>query len=178
MVVFRRAVVFLEETIPAYLLLALVLAISYGVMMRYVFNNPVLWINQLAAFLFVWQLFLGAAGAARKHMHIGIDVFVSLLPGKARAAQELFASSCILVMLAGFIFLGWGLAFETSKMLQTLGFDYTYVYIAVPVGFALIALHVGEDIVRAARGLWFGGYVPPSTAVDALMDTSGPQVSL
>ena len=177
MIIYRRVVIFIEETIPAFLLMALVFFIAYGVVMRYIFDYPVLWMNQIATFLFVWQLFLGVAAASRRHRHIGIDILISALAERVKAAQQLLAGVLIIGVLVGFIFLGWQLSLETTKMLQTLNIHYFYVYSAVPIGFSLVALHACEDVFRAARGVWLGSYVTPSAVGDPLMEASTQRVS-
>lgn len=166
----NRALVFVEETVPAILLVVLVGSVAYGVLMRYVFGNPQSWVNELAVALFVWQLFLASAGAARQHMHLGVDALVTLLPGRWRAAQELLVSCAILVVLGCFIYLGWNFSLNPTKVLQMIDLSYTWIYAAVPVGFGLVAVHVGADIVHAARGLLSGEYEPPRTSIEAFTE--------
>jgi len=172
----QRGFVFVEEIVPSILLAVLVLTIAFSVLMRYVFGNPLNWVTELAVVLFVWQLFLGAAGAARKHMHLGVDAFVNLLTGRLRAAVELLVGCFVLTVLGFFIYLGWTLAFETTKSLLLINLSYTYIYAAVPVGFALVAVHVVEDIVRAARGLLSGAYTPPPASIEAFIEQTEPAV--
>jgi TRAP-type C4-dicarboxylate transport system permease small subunit len=45
-----------------------------AVAMRYVFNNPLTWAEELIVALLTWMVFLGAAAAIRSQMHIRIDV--------------------------------------------------------------------------------------------------------
>lgn len=166
----QRALVFVEETVPAILLFVLVGSVAYGVLARYAFANPQSWVNELAVALFVWQLFLASAGAARKHMHLGVDALVTLLPGRWRAVQELLVNCAILVVLGWFIYLGWKFSLNPTKVLQMINLSYTWIYAAVPVGFGLVALHVGADVVHAARGLLGGGYVPPRASIEAFTE--------
>lgn len=169
------AFVVIEEIVPAVLLLALTGVIAYGVVMRYFLDSPVSWPNELATALFIWQLFLASAGAARHHMHLGVDAVVTLFPGRWRAAQELLVNLAILAVLLSFILLAWRFAENPTKVLQMINLSYTWIYLAVPVGFGLAAVHVVEDLLRAARGLVAGGYRPPMSAVQALveMETEG-----
>ena len=45
-----------------------------AVVMRYVFNDPLIWGEELIVALLTWMVFLGAAAAVRSQMHIRIDV--------------------------------------------------------------------------------------------------------
>src|SRR5260221_13378480 len=70
--------------------LAVVLfAVMFGVVilqivLRYVFNAPLVWTDELAQYLFVWTSFLGWTMATRKRIHIGISVVADHLPAAGR----------------------------------------------------------------------------------------------
>ena len=49
------------------------------VVLRYVFNDPLTWGEELIVGLFTWMVFIGAAAAIRSHMHIRIDVIGPIL---------------------------------------------------------------------------------------------------
>lgn len=166
----QRGLVFVEETVPAILLAVLVGAVTYGVVARYVFDSPQTWGNELATALFVWLLFLASAGAARQHMHLGVDAVVTLLPGRWRAAQEVLVNCAILVVLGFFIYLAWKFSLNPTKVLQMINLSYTWIYAAVPVGFGLVAVHVAADVVHGVRGLVSGDYVPPQSSIQAFTE--------
>lgn len=44
-----------------------------AVALRYVFNNPLTWGEELIVALLTWMVFIGAASATRSQMHIRID---------------------------------------------------------------------------------------------------------
>ena len=50
------------------------LLVVLAVVMRYVFNDPLIWGEELIVALLTWMVFLGAAAAVRSQMHIRIDV--------------------------------------------------------------------------------------------------------
>ena len=60
----------------------IVILIFTQVLFRYIFNNSLNWTEELAKYLFVWMTFIGAAGAFKDHIHIGVDFFVDLLPSR------------------------------------------------------------------------------------------------
>ena len=45
-----------------------------GVILRYAFNDPLTWGEEVIVGLFTWMVFIAAAAAVRSHMHIRIDV--------------------------------------------------------------------------------------------------------
>lgn len=142
----------MEDTIPAVLMMTLVLVIALGVVMRYVFRMPQMWVYEIATVLFVWQVLLAAAGAVRRRMHIGMDPLGSLLNHRTRALQAMLIGLIVIGVALGLALLGFGLAATTTKSLQGLGWGYATVYAAVPVSGALIILHSAMQLRHAVRG--------------------------
>jgi TRAP-type C4-dicarboxylate transport system permease small subunit len=83
---FRRTFGRVDDTIGA--VEDLFIIVSHGaiaslvllaVVLRYVFNDPLTWGEELIVGLFTWMVFIGAAAAIRSHMHIRIDVIGPIL---------------------------------------------------------------------------------------------------
>ncbi len=64
--------------------LAMMLLISYDVVSRYFFNRPVLYSDEISAYLIVFVCFLGAADTLKKKQHIIVDVITLQLPPKGQ----------------------------------------------------------------------------------------------
>ena len=62
---------------------AIVLITVAAVWWRYVLNAPIAWTEQVSNMLFVWTVFLGAAVLYREKLHIGVDMFLEMLPAHA-----------------------------------------------------------------------------------------------
>ena len=69
-----------EEIIASIAICIVVLAAFYGVISRYILNNPVNWSNELATISFTWTVFLGAAAAWKSNKHIHLDLVYDYLP--------------------------------------------------------------------------------------------------
>ena len=69
------------------LLGAVVATVLLQVTMRYVFNAPLAWSDELARYQLVWLTFLGAGLAYRLRMHIAVDAVSEML--KARGLKSL-----------------------------------------------------------------------------------------
>ena len=60
---------------------AVLVVVSFaGVIFRYVLNDSLVWSEELARYLFIWIIFLGAAIGVRQGAHIALDIFVAGLP--------------------------------------------------------------------------------------------------
>jgi TRAP-type C4-dicarboxylate transport system permease small subunit len=154
---------FVEETLPSIFLVTMVLIVFYSVVSRYAFARPIGWANQATGFLFVWTVFLGAAAAGRHYLHIGVEVLANLLPGRWRAAQMAVVHVVVITVLVLTARLGMGLMQIATKKFDMLGISYFWVYLAIPIGFLLLAVHEASRLVDALRGLWTGDYTAPSS---------------
>lgn len=85
-----------EETLIAFFLGAMTLLTFVNVIMRYLFNDNILWALELTVFMFAWMVLVGASYGVKKHFHIGVDVMINLAPEGGRKLLALFAVGCCL----------------------------------------------------------------------------------
>lgn len=151
------------ETIATALLIITVSIALLQVFCRYVLNNSLSWPEEIAKFLFVWFVFIGAALITRRARHITIDILPrSLEPGALRVHAFLcrVITSCAASFLVVF---GIELVRRSTFISPALEIPYTYLYLAVPTG-ALISLIVlaiepvpGFDRVRSGLAATLAG---------------------
>jgi len=85
-----------EETLIAFFLGAMTLLTFINVVMRYMFNDNILWALELTVFMFAWMVLVGASYGVKKHFHIGVDVVINMAPAGARKIYALIAvASCL-----------------------------------------------------------------------------------
>ena len=69
------------ETVFNSLVLMIVLAvISAQIVMRYVFNRPLIWSEELSRYLYVWIAWIGCAYCVGTKSHISVPIFSERLP--------------------------------------------------------------------------------------------------
>jgi TRAP-type C4-dicarboxylate transport system permease small subunit len=78
--------------IAALAIIFMMFAISYAVMMRYVWNRPVPWIVEISSYLMLYITFLGTAWLQRKGGHVEVDLFTGRLKPRVRAAFKTITS--------------------------------------------------------------------------------------
>jgi C4-dicarboxylate transporter DctQ subunit len=78
--------------IAALAIIFMMFAISYAVMMRYVWNKPVPWIVEISSYLMLYITFLGTAWLQRKGGHVEVDLFTGRLKPRVRAAFKTITS--------------------------------------------------------------------------------------
>ncbi|WP_459615355.1 TRAP transporter small permease [Bordetella sp. 2513F-2] len=93
-----RAVGRLEAAIAMALLAAIVLAIAAQVFSRYILGRPLVWVEELATYCFIWTAFLGASIGMKQWRHVKVEM-LSLKGGRqTRSALKLLA--CVAMAIA------------------------------------------------------------------------------
>lgn len=92
-------------------IMTLVLITVYSVIMRYVVNQPVSWLEELQMILVVWMTFFGICVTILERGNISISLLVDRFHGVLKAVCRVFAwivmaAALVVVMRLGFIRLG------------------------------------------------------------------------
>ena len=126
------------------------LCVLVQVILRYGFDRPLVWSDELARYLLVWCAFLGWIVAARRRSHLAITVVGDKMGPKGQAA---FALVGALATLAFCAVLGWYGVQITRRNADidtvALFFTFAAVYAIVPVAAVAVGLHALAD-ARAA----------------------------
>lgn len=131
-------------------MVAAITAVTFAqVFTRYVTENPLIWTEEVARYLFVWITLIGAAAAVRVHAHFGLDILRRYAPPLRTAL-----GAVTMLIVAGFLvlLLYTGIAETRQAALQmspALQVRMHWAYLALPVGAALALWHVLAHWVRA-----------------------------
>ncbi len=128
-----------EEIVAGTALVIVVLAVCWGVVTRYITEQPATWAGEIAAMAFAWMVFVGAGAALKRGMHVYIDMLLLALPSGPRRIVTLAADGIVLAFLA----IGLGLATEFAidswdNPTSVLRLPLTTIYAAVMVGFGCL----------------------------------------
>jgi len=136
----------------AIMMMAIAALTFYQVFMRYLFNNAPSWSEELVRFLFIWCSFVAAAIGVKERIHIGIDVFVSLLPAKVRSLTEVLVNLGIIVFSGYMIKYGWAVTLMTQRQPSpALGLPMSWVYLSIPVMGVMLILYCSMEIINIVR---------------------------
>lgn len=94
-----RLVGYLEIALGVGLLAVIVGSIGVQVVSRYLFGEPLIWVEEIATYSFIWATFLGASAGLKHGRHIQIGTFVSALPERREAAFRVAGHLLVLAML-------------------------------------------------------------------------------
>ena len=126
--------------------LALVVAIAgvvaAGVFWRYVLNDSLSWYEELAKFMMVWLVFMGAPVALRLGGHISIEMLPQSLPPRLRAllwlvVTVIVAWSCWMLAVYGYRF-AWNGRNQTAIAIGNVSM--LWIFASIPLGAAAMFL--------------------------------------
>lgn len=132
----------LEALVLALLVLTMTGTTLAQVVARYAFNEPLIWSEEAARYLFVWVSLLGAALATREGTHYVLDALVQRFARAGRLAARVAACIVSVGFLA--ILVRTGINETSQAALQdsaTLPIGMALPYAAIPVGAALMLFH-------------------------------------
>ncbi|OUM98629.1 MAG: hypothetical protein BAA02_02460 [Paenibacillaceae bacterium ZCTH02-B3] len=149
-----NAIFQVERVLVIILMAVMLVSIFAQVMFRYVLNHPLHWPEELAIYTLVWVTFIGGSMGIKRQQAAAVTfLFDRLSPGARRVVLYL-GWTLILAFAVFIIHLSVRWLSLPSMFLQispSLGFAMFYPYLAVPVGFAGMAVHALDLLVRAGR---------------------------
>src|ERR1700678_3684189 len=118
-----------------------VLALAAGVIARYFFNNPFIWLDEFAATVFIWLAMIGAVIGLQQSRHMRMTV---LLRSAGPSLAHFLETSCTLLTLTFLVTLAVPacqyVALQRSIDMSTLGISSAYRSSAFPCAIVLMAL--------------------------------------
>ncbi|GBU09935.1 hypothetical protein AwWohl_10730 [Gammaproteobacteria bacterium] len=149
--------------------------IMLNVFLRYVMNNSLHWVEEMARYLMVWMTFLYFPMGHKKHLNVKVDFAVSWFKNSIAGKILILILECIIFCaVIFFVSLTWGMVLNASNFgtvdfisnifnleyLRTtttsnaLTIPMCYVYLVMPVSFCMVALCSFENILHIGASLF------------------------
>src|SRR5947209_1929538 len=138
----------LSDAVAAFLLTADLLVVCGSVLLRFLFNAPLEWADDVARGLMVGSSFFGAASALARAENLGVAFFTDMLPVKVRAVVDAVSALLISVIAAYVAFNAIKLGGLTSGQTTGSGLPLELTFYPMGTG-ALFRTAFALDIFRA-----------------------------
>jgi TRAP-type C4-dicarboxylate transport system permease small subunit len=139
---FDRVLIRVNRWTVIAMLAAMAVMVFANVALRFLTDHSILWVEEVSRYLMIWLTFIGAGLVLRYGGHVGIDTLQEALPRQAPWIR-LAIFVLMLVFFATMLWLGarysmvtWG---QTTPVMQI---PIGAVYLAMPIGFALMIVHL------------------------------------
>jgi len=140
---------YFEELLASIAISIVVISAFYGVISRYVLNNPVAWSNEVATIAFTWTVFLGAAAAWKNNKHIHLDLVYNFFPNKIKIISDWLKNIILIVFIAFALYLSIQFTITAyNKPTAILRIPFSYVDVPVVIFFSSIILRSIQKIIK------------------------------
>lgn len=165
------------EAVSAVLLTLIVALLFTGVVSRYVFHRPIIWIDEVASISFLWLAMLGSAIAIDRAEHLRLTIFLTLMPESWRPRAETLALVLMATFLGALVWPAIDYAIEESWITSAaLNIPLSWRVSAIPFGIALMLVLVLAQIWRKGTPLQALGAIAFVAAVSAALWFAGPNL--
>ncbi len=142
---------FCIKTVLGSIMLFASLLLFTNVVMRYVFLEPIFWAEELARYLMVWLIFLGAGEVAGAEGHISVNIITRFLgPRGNKVLSRLVKLLCAIfcVVLAYYSWRHTMRVRSAHQVTAALDFPMWWAYLSIPVGSGLMAVQYASRLFR------------------------------
>lgn len=124
------------------------------------------WTEELARYLLVWMIFLGAGVGCRRMQLIALTFVINWLPPRLGSAARLLALCLCLWLFGILLFYGWQFVrlIGGSEMSPVMQISKSWVYWAMPIGAALM---ITNTLAFIAEALMPGGDLRATSSLGA-----------
>jgi TRAP-type C4-dicarboxylate transport system permease small subunit len=138
-------------------LLGVMAALVIGnVFARYAFSHSFTWVEEATRYMMIWAAFIGAGPALRVGGHIAIDTLQAAVPVPVGRLLRALIVGIVAATLVTMLWLGIEyVEFAWYQESPVLGWSLGKVYLALPVGAALMLVHLAMVARQwVVRGEW------------------------
>jgi len=129
--------------------------VSYEVIMRYLFNSPTIWVNEVSRFLQIWATYLALTYSFHKQDFIRITVIYDRLNETGKKILDFISFIFIIIFSCFVVYYGWLIAYDSLKVGRTsstiLDVPSFLTELAIPFCFAFLVLRVILEAIRYIR---------------------------
>ena len=149
------------------LVISLAALVFIYVIMRYFFNNPIVWYDEVVSMIIMGLTYFGSAlaSANRGHIYVEIveDALIRKFPTLGRFWRAL--TDCVVfVFLLLVVWIGFQLAFESKDQITgVLLLSYFWIYLILPVGVICMLLMTAKSIIKEISAKRLNGEQTVST---------------
>lgn len=142
----------LVERLCAVALAAITLFMFSNVVLRYGFNAPIAWGDELTQFAFIWLVFLGAVAAMKTDSHYSLTMLIDNVPRPIAVLLGVLGDLAVIAICSAFAWYGFKLiqlfSFQTSPSLEL---PMGVVYASLPVSAVLMIVVRMVKMVERVR---------------------------
>jgi TRAP-type C4-dicarboxylate transport system permease small subunit len=149
---------YVTDHIEAYILVFILCMIAFvmllQIIMRYFFNTPLSWPEELCRYLYIWMCFIGLSFCLHNMSELRVDFLEKMLRGRLQlifkvlltAISILFYSYLLTQSISVFTKI-----YHLGQSSPAAGIPMFLVYMAMPVSFSLTVIRAVQKLIREVK---------------------------
>lgn len=154
---------FITESLPAMAIALLPFGVTFAVLRRYFFGQPVPIVNESTILIVMWTVYLALPKATRDELHPSLDFIRRPKSPSLGRSLDRVRDGVMLVILVALIYFGYQFTVQARLTFLTLGIGKNWAWAALPIGALLTSSYL---VVRFWRP------TPPAAISDAEADAT------
>lgn len=135
------------------LLLAIVLLLFANILLRYAFQMPIAWTEELSMLFLVWMVYGAATTLQKKGKHLAVEIVYNKMPLGVKRWMDIVGLSLTLIALAFLVVAAFKLVrMQYHSYTMTLYIRYSYFSLPVLLGSILMLIHTATALGRKIWG--------------------------
>ena len=143
-----------ETAIASIAFVLMCICVLTTIVFRFILRQPISWTDEAARYLMITGIFVAMPVAVRGHVHLGVDIFINLLPPKGKKFAHLFSDIITLIAYiaidyACYLFVVRSLA--GSQTSPAMHIPMVWMYIVIMDGFILATIAHLANMIEEHR---------------------------
>lgn len=135
----------------------MMLTISYDVIMRYLFDAPTTWSFEINRYMLIMVVFVGGGWTLPSGGHVSVDIFTENIPGKKKLILDIVTSAMagiyVLIFLIESTYFTWEAWEQNIRSTEYLAWPLWPIRIFLVIGAAMLLLEFVIRIIKNSLAL-------------------------
>lgn len=138
--------------VMGWIILSVAFINGYEIIMRKIFNNPTIWVQDVSIYILIWFAFVAAGYTWKEKKHIRVDVLQDAFSCSAQIIMQVAINFLVLVYILILTIKGWELVKTSFTIGQVtsnvLHFPIWLIQLGVVLGSFILLLQLIKDIIN------------------------------
>ncbi len=132
------------------------IVLALQILMRYIFNHPLVWSEELARYTFVWVTFVGASYGVHHNAHIRMEAIHKKFPPTLQKIVTISTNLLAILIFSYLVPAGIAFTIEQHDIASSaMEIPMSLIFAAVPVGCVIVAFRLlvqTIQMIKTGRG--------------------------
>lgn len=143
-----------EEYLLVLLMVAEVIIVFAQVITRFILKSPLAWSEEIARYMFIWLVWIGAAYATKENKNIKIDLLSSKFTGAMKVFADIFVAVLFIGLMMFMLYTSGKVTYTVyaSKSIATGSHMPMWIaWFSLPLSMALMTFRFIQNSVRSIK---------------------------